>query len=231
MYCIKCGVELADSEKSCPLCQTPVFHPELAQPEGHPLFPRESKNPKTASRMGWMFVLSMMFVLAIAIAFWTDLGVNGEIAWSHYVISSVLLFYTVFVLPFWFENAKAMIFAPIDLAATILYLLLLDLFTGGAWFLSFAFPVAGALGAWCIAILALLRYLRHGRLYAVGGGLIALGGLCVLVEFLLNVTFFPDSHLFWSFYPMVSTIVLGIVAIVAAANKPMREWLHKKLFF
>ena len=29
MYCIKCGVELADSEKSCPLCQTPVFHPQF----------------------------------------------------------------------------------------------------------------------------------------------------------------------------------------------------------
>ena len=29
MYCIKCGVELADSEKRCPLCGTPVFHPDL----------------------------------------------------------------------------------------------------------------------------------------------------------------------------------------------------------
>ena len=26
MYCIKCGVELADSEKVCPLCGTRVFH-------------------------------------------------------------------------------------------------------------------------------------------------------------------------------------------------------------
>ena len=29
MYCIKCGVELADSEKVCPLCGTRVFHPDL----------------------------------------------------------------------------------------------------------------------------------------------------------------------------------------------------------
>ena len=29
MYCVKCGVELADSEKKCPLCGTPVFHPDI----------------------------------------------------------------------------------------------------------------------------------------------------------------------------------------------------------
>ena len=28
MYCIKCGVELADSEKRCPLCNTPVINPK-----------------------------------------------------------------------------------------------------------------------------------------------------------------------------------------------------------
>ena len=27
MYCVKCGVELADSQRVCPLCGTRVFHP------------------------------------------------------------------------------------------------------------------------------------------------------------------------------------------------------------
>mgnify|MGYP001071229356 CR=1 FL=1 len=27
MYCVNCGVELADSETVCPLCGTRVFHP------------------------------------------------------------------------------------------------------------------------------------------------------------------------------------------------------------
>ena len=29
MYCINCGVKLADTEHICPLCGTEVFHPEL----------------------------------------------------------------------------------------------------------------------------------------------------------------------------------------------------------
>ena len=28
MYCVKCGVELADSQRVCPLCGTRVFHRE-----------------------------------------------------------------------------------------------------------------------------------------------------------------------------------------------------------
>lgn len=39
MYCIKCGVELADSEKVCPLCGTRVFHPDLPGGQGETPYP------------------------------------------------------------------------------------------------------------------------------------------------------------------------------------------------
>ena len=32
MYCVKCGVELADSQRVCPLCGTRVFHPDIPRP-------------------------------------------------------------------------------------------------------------------------------------------------------------------------------------------------------
>lgn len=34
MYCINCGVELADSETVCPLCGTRVFHPDMPRQQG-----------------------------------------------------------------------------------------------------------------------------------------------------------------------------------------------------
>ena len=39
MYCIKCGVELADSEKVCPLCGTRVYHPDIEIKTTEPPFP------------------------------------------------------------------------------------------------------------------------------------------------------------------------------------------------
>lgn len=231
MYCIKCGVELADSEKACPLCGTVVFHPDLPQPEGKPLYPTEGAHKATASRVGWMFVLSMLFVLALAVCLWTDWGVNGRLIWSDYVIAGVMLFYVIFFLPRWFPKPNPVIFMPIDFAATILFLLYINCATGGHWFLSFAFPVAGGIGVILSAATALMYYLKRGRLFVIGGTVMALGAFCILLEFLLNITFLPDASLFWSFYPAVSGGVIGFAAMIVAANRPMREWLHKKLFF
>ena len=56
------------------------------------------------------------------------------------------------------------------------------------------------------------------------------GGLAVLIEFLINLTFQIHETLFWSFYPMVAGIVLGLMLIVIAICKPLRESLHRKFF-
>ena len=66
MYCIKCGVELADSEKVCPLCGTPVFHPDLPCGQGEPPYPPDHR-PRVdeVSRAGVLFVLTVLFLLTV----------------------------------------------------------------------------------------------------------------------------------------------------------------------
>ena len=64
MYCIKCGVELKDSEEKCPLCGTVVFHPDMKRPDGEKPYPAESRRPaETASRSGMLFITSIMFLV------------------------------------------------------------------------------------------------------------------------------------------------------------------------
>ena len=46
-YCVNCGVELDPSAKTCPLCGTPAWHPELDAP---PYFPANSAAVQPASR-------------------------------------------------------------------------------------------------------------------------------------------------------------------------------------
>ena len=61
MYCINCGVELADSETVCPLCGTRVFHPDM------PLLPDPMGHPEEVNRSGVLFILTMLAVLPIVI--------------------------------------------------------------------------------------------------------------------------------------------------------------------
>ena len=230
MYCVKCGVELADSEKKCPLCGTPVFHPDIERKPAEPPFPPDRRHAENVSRVGILFVLTVLFVLPAAICLLCDWRINGGIVWSGYAAGGIALLYILVLLPMWFRHPNPVIFVPIDFVSIGLYLLYIDLATGGHWFLSFAFPVTGAIGVLVTAVVALTRYLHAGYLYIYGGGLILGGALAMLIEFLLNLTFQVHETFFWSFYPLVAGVLLGLMLIVIAVCKPLRESLRKKFF-
>ena len=230
MYCVKCGVELADSEKKCPLCGTPVFHPDIERKPAEPPFPPDRRHAENVSRVGILFVLTVLFVLPAAICLLCDWRINGGIVWSGYAAGGIALLYILVLLPMWFRHPNPVIFVPVDFVAIGLYLLYIDLATGGHWFLSFAFPVTSAIGVLVTAVVALTRYLHAGYLYIYGGGLILGGALAMLIEFLLNLTFQVHETFFWSFYPLVAGVLLGLMLIVIAVCKPLRESLRKKFF-
>ena len=56
------------------------------------------------------------------------------------------------------------------------------------------------------------------------------GGLAVLIEFLINLTFHVHQTFFWSFYPLAAGVILGLMLIVIAICKPLRESLRRKFF-
>lgn len=229
MYCVNCGVSLADSEKTCPLCGTQVFHPEIAPPEGKPLFPaREPVFP--FENTGGLIIVTTLFLMAIFIALLCDLQITGGITWSGFAVGAVLLAYELLVLPCWFRDPNPVVFVPCGFAAIGIYLLYVDLATGGNWFLSFAFPVTGLVGAIVTAMAALFRYLRRGRLFCLGGGLIAFGLAMPLVEFLLVITFRLRGMFVWSLYPLVVLCLFGGMLIFLAAFRPARESMERKLF-
>ena len=231
MYCVKCGVELADSEKKCPLCGTPVFHPDIPRSLADPPYPPARRiRREDVNRSGILFVLTVAALLPAILALLCDWRINGTLVWSGYAAGAIGLLYIVILLPMWFRRPNPVIFVPVDFAAVGLYLLYINFATGGHWFLSFAFPVTGAIGLLISAAVALTHYLRSGYLYIYGGMLILGGGLAVLIEFLINLTFQIHETFFWSFYPMTAGVALGLMLIVIAICKPLRESLHQKFF-
>ena len=215
MYCIKCGVELADSEKVCPLCGTRVFHPDLPCGQAESPYPPDvSPRVEDVSRAGVLFVLTVLFLLPAVISVLCDWRLSGGIVWSGYVVGGLVLLYTTVVLPLWFKRPNPVIFVPVDFVVIGVYLLYINCATHGHWFLSFALPVTGAAMVLVTAVVALLLS----------------GGFAVLVEWLLNVTFRLHETFLWSFYPLAVCTVLGAMLLVIAGCKPLRRSLHRKFF-
>ena len=232
MYCIQCGVELQKGVGTCPLCGLRVWHPELVEEPEEPPYPRRA-GEESVSRGGMLFLLSILFVLPLPVCLLTDLRLNGRIGWSGIVAFSLLAAYLAFCLPLWFRRPNPVVFFPVGMAAALGLCLYLCLTSGGHWFLPFAFPVGGAALLIAEAVIVLLRYAvgerRHRALFVFGGALIAAGGLCVLIEFLLRVSFGLAMR-WWSLYPLTALTLLGLALIVVGACRPLRLSLHKKLF-
>lgn len=230
MYCINCGVKLADTEKACPLCGVVVFHPELHQGEGERLFPANQAPAPQVNSRAIQIVLTTAFLMAALITALCDLQINKTVTWCGYVIGALLVGYVMLVLPLWLRRPNPVVFVPCSFAAIGGYLLYINLASGGSWFLSFAFPVVGFIALVVTAVVALLRYLRRGGLYIFGGAAVALGAFMPLMEYLMCFTFEPLRFAGWSWYPLIALVLLGIMLIFLALCRPARETMERKFF-
>ena len=230
MYCVQCGVKLADSEVRCPLCGTRVFHPDILREKGESLYPPQ-KYPAARKRS---FVLQALFTAAFIIPFLIvmlcDMQFNRSITWSGYVIGALILGYISFILPSWFRKPNPVVFVPCDFAAVALYLLYINLVTGGKWFFTFALPVVACVGAIVITVVTLTHYLQRGKFFIFGGATIALGAFMLLLEFLLVVTFEGVYFKGWSLYPLITLGIIGGMLIFIGACRPARENMERMFF-
>ncbi|MBE6636542.1 MAG: hypothetical protein E7618_01920 [Ruminococcaceae bacterium] len=233
MYCVKCGVELADSEKKCPLCQTTVVCPDGMKRENsesrYPPFP--GNETEGISRAGALFIVTFLFFIPFALCLLCDLALNHEIVWSGYASGGILLSYILMILPTWFRKPNPVIFVPIDFGAIGLYLLYINLATDGRWFLSLAFPMVVLMALIVTAVVTLTRYTHGGELFIYGGASIAFGGAFILLEFLISLTFDLSGMFHWSPLPFTAMFLLGMMLIVIGICKPLRESLRRKFFF
>ena len=229
MYCIKCGAKLSDGQTVCPICETRVFHPDFVVKEEntYPKIPFESEefNPK-----GLLFVITMIFLVPLILPMLLELNWHSDVSWSGYASGGTLIFYTAFVMPHWFKKANPVIFVPVSFSLTIGLLLFICYKTEGDWFMSFAFPMAGSLGIIVTAATALLYYVKKGCLYTTGGLMIALGVWTFLLEFSIRHVFKVQPLFYWSLAPLTVFSVVGIMLIVIAIVKPLKESL-RRIFF
>ena len=230
MYCVNCGVKLADTEKRCPLCQTVVFHPDMRQNAAQPLYPEDLGPTGQVNSFVAQMIVAVAYLLAILVSLVCDLQIGNGLTWAGYVIGALLLSYLVLMFPSWFRKPNPVIFVPCDFAAVGLYLLYINLATGGQWFLSFALPVTGFVGLLITAVVVLRRYIRRGRLYVFGGAITALGVFMPLMEFLLSITFPSIGFIGWCFYPLIALVLMGGLLIFLAICRPARHAMARKFF-
>lgn len=154
-YCVNCGVELEKSEKKCPLCGVMVQNPTIQNQKEERLYPnfivQRKKSYFTVNRIKmYSYLLAFPFFLTLFL----NLLINRAITWSIYTMASLLLFWIYAALPFLIKNRTVGKIFTIDVLATALFLLIVDLQSGaGMWSL---YVISSILLVWIFSGLPLV---------------------------------------------------------------------------
>ena len=140
-YCVNCGVELDPSAKTCPLCGTPAWHPELDAP---PYFPANSAAVQPASRREAAILLTAMLVSVSLCCGLLNLFLPTDRPWSLYVIGAAVMLWVWFTLPMVLRRLPVFFRLTADVAAIGIYVWLISIDLGGSrWFRGLALPMMG----------------------------------------------------------------------------------------
>lgn len=228
MYCMNCGVKLGQGEEKCPLCGLRAYHPDINRTPGPPLYPQQWHAPE-AERSGWRYLLTVFFLVAAGACVIVDFLLKGRLTWSGFALAGLGAGYVLLVLPLWFARPNAVIFLGLDFMAVGLMLLYIDLRVQGGWFLSLAFPVTGMYGLLVTGFAAVVKYVRRGRFFQLGGGCILFGCSAMLLELFISITFGTDMFV-WSLYPVAILSTMGLFWILAGIIRPLGDTIRKKTF-
>lgn len=228
-YCSRCGVEVDEDVKNCPLCSTEIQvldkaelpagkYPSKAAPHSVP----PKRNKKEQRKMAAMIVtFGLLIPASIAIA--ADFVLNGQITWGTYTISSLLYIWVIVLLPLLYYKTPVLTLMAYYLSS-LLYLYSLEVFTGGSWFRALALPI--------ITVTAMLIALNffigsHSRIKGINifsYAVFSLGLECVGIEMILSLYLSGVLQVGWSIIVLSAVIPASILLwyIHHKTRKPLK---------
>ena len=198
-YCVNCGVGLDPSAKTCPLCGTPAWHPELDAP---PYFPANSATVQPASRREAAILLTAMLVSVSLCCGLLNLFLPTDRPWCLYVIGAAMMLWVWFAL-------------PMDLG-------------GSRWFRGLALPMIGWAGVLVFLLSFLLRGGRRSTLSAIALIIGAAGLLAMGIEFCIDRYFRGVWQPGWSLIVLAVCVGLIIPLRIVRRVPSLREEARRR---
>lgn len=234
-YCVNCGVELAPSEKVCPLCGVEVVNPAepWTEPRERPYPQRVEKMVRHVDRRFFGLLMALILQVPLWICIINDLLVNHRVTWSLYVVGAMAVLMVMAILPLILKRPKAALLLLADGLAVLAFLFLIDWMDGGLdWFWELALPLTAAFFILAELLALWLRAKKHRMVLITCGMLcIAAGVYTMCVELILNayrgLSILPQ----WSWYSLIPCILVGGAFMVLNRRNHWRESIKKRLFF
>lgn len=232
-YCVNCGVELADSERVCPLCQTEVLNPAKpwTEPPVRP-YPRQLERIDRIDRQFAAALLGLVLLIPVFVTLLCDLLSDGRVSWSAYVMGAIAVVMVWVLLPLAARRYHQILFLGLDGLSAAAFLGAVCLVGGGHWFWPLALPVTAAATVLAICLVFLFRrpwardMLVRGALFLLEAGLLVMG-----IEAVVDLHVAGRVRFSWAPYVLIPCWLLAAAAILVSRQKKLREEIIKRLFY
>ncbi len=227
LYCVHCGVSLAEDITICPLCGNAATEQGSERPAAlasSALFDEEPAGIPTDLRYHRVFLgwgLSLLLLAAGIISYGIDLSRDQQITWSYYVMISLVTVWTITVLPLFHRRWSTTHLLAFTAAILGLFLIFIDARTGDLFWSLFPCSLLIAL-----ALSLLILHDRRDRPLRVT--LLLLYGAFILLQSI--TAWLTDGNWFYSLgLPITSTVWLLISAFIfvvktrSASQQPPRK--------
>lgn len=233
-YCVNCGVELAPSERACPLCQATVVHPDAPYkaPDEYPYPPDYEQVGEVNHRYG-AYLASIVLAIPMVLAALLNLLDNHPVPWSLYVMGACVCLFVTVLLPFYVDSDRPYFFLAMDAIAIGLYLMLIGHLTGGDmhWVWTLALPLV--LTVFLGVTLATYLGRRPGKkiLNLLSDITLIAAGTVILTELLVDLYLWPGAvQLTWSLYASVPLIAVAVLFRVIERHEKLKSNIFRRLF-
>lgn len=209
-YCSKCGVEVDNNIRECPLCDfpIPVIESEEKEEDRFPS-PQNSYPYKVEKRKRRTFIIiSVILLTSVELMLFQNFSIEGKLTWSRY--SAVSIIASWIYLFFLFRFIPKFKISVIGMSiTTIILLYFLDIFDGELeWFISIGLPcvLMGTIST--IIYYHLFKRAKKKGLNIVAYILLALILYCIGIDAFISLHLHHFIKLSWSI-----SVALGLLPI------------------
>lgn len=232
-YCVNCGVELEQSLKDCPLCNTPVINPnELIDLTQKPPFATEKGDVEVVKRKDLAILISTILLSTAVTCGFLNWLILTSVPWSVTIIGACVVLWVIMI-PI-FINTKQSIYLSLmlDGVAVLIYLYLLTWITHeNGWFYGLGIQITLATMVILELCVLCMRLLPKSFLTRALYVITSIGLLCIGYEFYIDKYLYTEVQFSWSAIVLVVCVIVDIAIITMLSRRRLRNAVRRRLHF
>lgn len=230
-YCVNCGVELHETEKSCPLCDTVVLNPnQIYNEDIKPPYPLQAQRVDIReNKRVTVALISVLLALPASICMVCNFIIDARLTWSLYVLGAMAFLWTIIIPPYLLRRNKEMMtimIGTLSMCAFLRFVEELSVIKG--WYLPLALPIVLVVAFICfiMAIIFLYSDLRKFQIAAVLA--VCMAGLMIAIEIATDVYHQDVFVLQWSVFLSIPCLILAMLCVLIDRKRAVKENIKKR---